>query len=181
MSVASVHPSLAECACAAVGEARAPFVILACGNPSRGDDAIGPLLLARLDEWLQARGIAGHFELIEDFQFQVEHALDLTGRRAALFIDAGEGTPAPFSLTELDASSSTGHGTHAISPAAVLAVHRRIAGEPPPASVLCVRGESFGLGEELSPAAAGHLDAAWAHLQGFCENLLRTAGNGHKA
>jgi Ni,Fe-hydrogenase maturation factor len=29
-----------------------PVLILACGNPSRGDDALGPLLLERLQNWL---------------------------------------------------------------------------------------------------------------------------------
>ncbi|MBW7902436.1 MAG: hydrogenase maturation protease [Rhodocyclaceae bacterium] len=152
----------------------APFVVLACGNPSRGDDALGPLLLARLDGWLRAEGVAGHFELIEDFQFQVEHALDLQGRAAALFIDAGEGTPAPFTLRPAQPDDALGHGTHAIPPAAVLAVYRRVVGgEPPPTSVLCVRGEHFALGEGLSPAAAAHLEAAWPRLQTFCHDLLR--------
>lgn len=152
----------------------APFVVLACGNPSRGDDAIGPLLLARLDEWLRAEGLADRFELIEDFQFQIEHALDLQGRSAALFIDAGEGTPAPFTLLPAQPEDVPGHSTHALSPAAVLAVCRRVAGEPPPASVLCVRGESFELGADLSPAAAAHLEAAWRALREFCHGLLQS-------
>ena len=153
---------------------RAPFVILACGNPSRGDDALGPLLLARLDAWLAEAGIADEFELIEDFQFQVEHALDLEERRAALFIDAGAGTPAPFMLLPLCPDDTPGHSTHAISPAAVLAVFQRVVGgAPPPASVLCVRGERFELGEALSPAASAHLEAAWLRLQAFCHDLLQ--------
>jgi hypothetical protein len=44
----------------------------------------------------RSEGLADGFELIGDFQWQVEHALDLAGRRLALFIDAGERTPAPF-------------------------------------------------------------------------------------
>lgn len=147
----------------------APFVVLACGNPSRGDDALGPLLLERLAGWLEAAGIADRFELIEDFQFQVEHALDLQGRRAALFIDAGEGTLAPFTLAPVVADGRPGHSTHAISPAAVLDVYARVVGTPAPsAEVLCVRGERFELGEALSPAAEAHLAAAWPALQAWC-------------
>ncbi len=161
---------------------RAPFVVLACGNPSRGDDALGPLLLARLDAWLRAGGVAARFELIEDFQFQVEHALDLQGRAAALFIDAGSGTPAPFALQRLLPDETPGHSTHAIPPAMVLAVYRRVVGgEPPPAHVLCVRGECFELGGALSPAAAEHLEAAWRQLQVFCHALLQNAAGIDKA
>ena len=149
----------------------APIVVLSCGNPSRGDDALGPLLLERLDAWLEEEGLAGHFELIEDFQFQIEHALDLEGRKAALFIDAGQDTPAPYALQVVAADDTPGHSTHAISPGAVLAVYRRIVGgEPPPASVLCVRGESYELGEGLSASALENLEVAWPALQQWCRD-----------
>ena len=36
--------------------------------------------------------------------------------------------------------------------------------EPPPAFVLCIRGETFELGEALSAAASRHLDAAFSLL-----------------
>jgi hydrogenase maturation protease len=153
----------------------APFVVFACGNPSRGDDALGPLLLERLRGWLAAAGWSQQFELIDDFQLQIEHALDLQGRRAALFIDAGEGTPAPCTLAALPpvADSVPPACTHALPPAAVLAVYRRVVdATPPPAQVLCVRGERFELGEGLSAAAAAHLEAAWPALQRYCRERL---------
>ena len=47
-------------------------VVFAVGNPSRGDDALGPLLMAGLEQqdW---PGV----QLVSDFQLQIEHALDL--------------------------------------------------------------------------------------------------------
>jgi Ni,Fe-hydrogenase maturation factor len=52
-------------------------VVLGCGNPSRGDDALGPALLDRVEEWLRLhpdrRVVA-----LGDFQLQVEHTLDPT-------------------------------------------------------------------------------------------------------
>ena len=56
---------------------RAGVVVLASGNRSRGDDAVGPLLLERLAAWLAAEGRSGEFELFDDYQLQIEHALDL--------------------------------------------------------------------------------------------------------
>ena len=146
-----------------------PFVVLACGNPSRGDDALGPLLLARLADWLNTASMNENFELLEDFQLQVEHALDLQGRQAVLFIDAGVGMTQAFTLAAVDPDNTPGHSTHAIPPAAVLAVYRRVVGsEPPPASVLCVQGEAFELGEGLSLRAADNLEQAWLALQQWC-------------
>jgi hydrogenase maturation protease len=147
----------------------APVVVLACGNPSRGDDALGPLLLERLQAWLEAEGLADGFELIGDFQLQIEHALDLAGRRLALFIDAGHATQSPFEFRRIAAGQSTRHSTHALSPEAVLAVLPRVSdAEPPPAFLLCVCGEHFELGAALSVAAQSNAAQAFALLERLC-------------
>lgn len=148
---------------------KAPLVVIAVGNPSRGDDALGPLLLARLAGWLEREGRAGEFELFEDFQLQIEHALDLEGRRLALFLDAGERTPGPYRFYRAAPALGPTHTTHALPPEAVLQVYRRTTGgEPPPSFVLCVRGERFELGEALGPEAESHAEAAWSLLQDLC-------------
>lgn len=135
------------------------LVIFAVGNPSRGDDALGPLLMAELE----AQGLTG-VTLVSDFQLQIEHALDLDGHDLALFIDAGTGTPAPFAFYETAPAADTSISTHALTPAAVLQVHAQLRQATPPAFVLCIRGENFELGEGLSEAARGHLDVTRQHL-----------------
>lgn len=146
-----------------------PVVIFAVGNPSRGDDAIGPELCGRLEKWLKNEGLADQFELIEDFQLQIEHALDLQDRHLALFIDAGANTPAPFTLQRIAPATGIAHTTHELPPEAVLQVYLQTeAAEPPPAFVLCVRGEEFELGEPLSAAAESHLEAAFGLLMQLC-------------
>jgi len=150
----------------------APVVVFAVGNPSRGDDAIGPELLARLADWLDKEGLAEHVDLIEDFQLNIEHALDLEGRELALFIDAGENTPAPCVFERIFPSVIPSHSTHALPPQAVLQVYLQTEGkEPPPSFVLCVRGESYGLGDGLTPAATAHLEAAFVVLQRVFRDL----------
>ena len=140
---------------------RAPALVLAVGNPSRGDDAIGPELAARVE----AAGLPG-VEVIVEFQLQVENALDLVGRECVIFVDAGTGTPAPFQLRPVQPAAEFLHTSHALSPEAVLATYRRVTGnEPPEARLLCVRGESFELGEGLSAAAAANLESAWLALR----------------
>lgn len=140
------------------------LVVFGIGNPSRGDDALGPLLLQRLDR-ARLPGVV----TVEDFQLQIEHAIDLQGRSLALFIDAGQGTPAPFSFAPVYPAFNPAHTTHSLSPGDVLAVYSRaLEQEPPPAYVLCVRGQRFELGEGLSPAAEAHLEAAWMFLLQLC-------------
>lgn len=153
----------------------AAVVVFAVGNPSRGDDAIGPLLLERLGGWLDDEGLAGQFELIEDFQLQIEHALDLSGCQLALFIDAGANTPAPYTFQRIAPATGIAHTTHELPPEAVLQVYRQTEGaEPPPAFVLCVRGEQFELGEPLTGAAAAGLEGAWQLLTELCRQSVLT-------
>lgn len=151
----------------------APLVIFAVGNPSRGDDAIGPLLCRRLAAWLAAEGLADQCELIEDFQLQIEHSLDLRGRRLALFIDAGSGTPAPYTFGRIAPGEdpALAHSTHALTPETVLQVYAQIEHQPPPpAFVLCVRGEQFELGAAPGAAATRHMAAAFELLKTLCNS-----------
>ncbi len=149
----------------------AAVVIFAVGNPSRGDDALGPECCGQLEKWLKNEKLEEGFDLIEDFQLQIEHALDLQDRQLALFIDAGANTPAPFVFRRIFPSTAVAHTTHALAPEAVLQVYRQTEGiEPPPAFVLCVRGEQFELGEPLSGAASQNCTAALALLTSLCRH-----------
>lgn len=134
---------------------QAPLLVIGIGNPSRGDDAIGPVAIERL-EVLDLPDV----ELLTDFQLQVEHALDLVGRREVVFIDAAASGPVPYSFEPASPAEDAQPSTHALSPAAVLAAFRRVTEAPlPSAFVLAVRGYDFALGAGLSEAAAVNLDA----------------------
>lgn len=140
----------------------APILIIAIGNESRGDDAIAPLLLRKLE----AEGYAEKVELLEDFQLQVEHAADMVERELVLFIDAGMNTPAPYSFYRAHPDNNRTLFSHALTPDAVLSTYRQVYQEfPPPAFVLCIRGEQFELGDSLSPEAATRLELALTFLQ----------------
>ena len=138
-----------------------PVVVIAVVNPSRGDDAIGPELGARLE----AEDLA-EVEVIVDFQLQVEHALDLEGRELAIFVDAAVDVDPPYELKQVRPSRDRSHTSHALSPAAVLETFERCTGRvAPPAWVLAVHGEAFELGAGLSPATRDNVEAAWRILR----------------
>lgn len=153
----------------------APVAVFGIGNRSRGDDAVGPLLLDRLRDWVAEQGIGDRVELIEAYQLQVENALDLEGRRLALFIDACRDAPGPVAFGPVAAGPVlAGHSTHALAPGAVLGVYARVVAEaPPPAYLLAVRGTGFELGAPLSAEAGRALEEAWALLR----DLARCPGH----
>lgn len=139
----------------------APTLIFGWGNPSRGDDALGPLFVERVE----ALGLPG-VECLTDFQLQVEHALDLQGRQRILFVDASLDAEAPFSVTAVGPQKDTSFTTHAMSPQAVLQVYCNLTDEPPPPTwLMAIRGERFELGEAVTANAGRHLDEALAWLQ----------------
>lgn len=146
-----------------------PLLIFGYGNPSRGDDALGPLFLERIQGQLQGRSGVDHLarlldriECLTDFQLQIEHALDLLGRDLVLFVDALESGPEPFVLAQLQPDTQLSYTTHAMSPSAVLAVYRQTQRQPlPPCWLLAIRGYDFDeLGAPLSLKAEANLTAA---------------------
>jgi hydrogenase maturation protease len=143
----------------------APLLVFAWGNASRGDDALGPLFIERLRTAIDA-DLAVRVEFLEDYQLQVEHALDLVGRARVLFVDASASCAAPFEVLPLHAARDASFTTHAVSPQAVLHVFRDLQhAEPPPCTLLAIRGGSFDLGSPPSARALANLSAAlvWAH------------------
>jgi hydrogenase maturation protease len=150
----------------------APLLVFAYGNPSRGDDALGPLFVERAAALASVRARAADIEFLMDFQLQVEHALDLVGRRAVLFVDASAtGTEAAI-LAPARPARDASFSSHALSPAAVLQAYVDVFGdEPPPTQVLAIRGYEFELGQDLSPAAASALDAALLRFESWLAAL----------
>lgn len=156
----------------------APWLVFAIGNVSRGDDALGPLLVREL-----AAGAAAGVECLEEYQLQIEHVTDLHGRRGVVFVDADVACQPPCRLEPVAAARDASFSSHAMSPAALLQAYADFYAEaPPPSWVLRIRGESFGLGEAVSSAACAHLAAAQTALRAFLsENAANLADAGRGA
>jgi len=138
-----------------------PDLIFTWGNPSRGDDALGPAMY----ELLLQEDLNG-VDLLTDFQLQIEHTIDLEGRERVLFVDASTSAKAPFEFFRLQPEQDASYTTHAMSPQALLSVYQQVNGHaPPPAWLLSIRGYEFGLGLPVSTAANRNLLAAFNHVK----------------
>ncbi len=141
----------------------APLLVFGWGNPSRGDDALGPLLVEQLAGLAQKS--SGRLECLTDFQLQVEHALDRVGRERVLFVDAALGLQTPFEVRSVVPAPGASFITHALAPEALLQVYRDLErAEPPPCTLLAIRAQRFELGEALGEQALSDLALAldWA-------------------
>ena len=149
---------------AGAGAERMRLVVFGWGNDSRGDDGLGPALLRRVE----ARGLEG-VTTVEDYQLQIEHALDLDGADLALFVDAARaGRRRSLSAKSRRAPKRPTRRTR-WRPRPCSTFIDRCAARRRRRSCSRVRGESFGLGEGFSPEGVKRLEAAWR----FLAELLR--------
>jgi len=162
-----------------MASAVAPVLVFGWGNLSRGDDALGPLCIERLRA---LAGQDGYVDFLDDYQLQVEHALDLVGRARVLFVDASRNAAAPFEVQPVLPRQDASFTTHAMSPQALLQVYADLQGEAPPVcTLLAIRAASFELGEAPSAQALVHLEAAvgWARAWIEAPALADAAGISH--
>jgi hydrogenase maturation protease len=149
-----------------------PLLVFAIGNESRGDDALAPLLVRQL----QTETIAAQVELIEDFQLQVEHVIDLHGRKAVLFVDADMSCEAPFHFSEITAVQDNSYTSHAMTPFALLHTYQQVYETDAPSSFLLrIRGYGFELGDNLSNEASANLARATARVREWLAGIPVTS------
>ena len=97
-----------------------PILIFTWGNPSRGDDALGPRMYDLLIE-----NALPDVEVLTDFQLQIEHSVDMERRERIIFIDASLSADAPFEFYRLDPREDDSYTTHAMSPQSLLATYQQ--------------------------------------------------------
>ena len=126
-------------------------MVFGIGNRSRGDDAAGPLLVEGLAGWLEREGLGAQVDCLEEYQLQPEHALDLLGRRLALFVDARSGlVPAVrLDIADHDVGARRFRAKSRLEHRIGLADTGRGAEEHPQPSALRTRLLGLYLGEEL--------------------------------
>lgn len=144
-----------------------PVLLFGYGNLSRGDDALGPLLL----EFVETHCDLDNIEILNDFQLQIEHALDLENRALVLFVDASVSCDGAFDFSLLEPDRDKSYTTHAMSPAAVLDVYQSIKKQaPPPCFLLSIKAEKLELGEGLSIQAENCLEQACLFVAELLQN-----------
>jgi len=147
------------------------ILLLGYGNPGRGDDGVGPVLVDRLEQrFLQAKHNECRFDFLTAMQLQPEHILDMEAHERVLLVDAGMGMPAPFSFEQVHPLRDDSFSTHALSPWSLLAIYRDTLHKEPPATfLLTVLGENFALGAPFSSVVLTRMDKIF----GFVASLQR--------
>jgi len=106
-----------------------------------------------------------------NYQLNIEDALECARHEVVVFVDAGRAMRRPFAFAAVEPAASVPALSHALGPAAVLAVTAGLFGRRPEARLLAIRGHDFGIGEGLTRRAEAHLDLAVIALAAFLKGL----------
>jgi len=144
------------------------ILVLAYGNPLRCDDGLG---------WHAARQLVHRMtsdtQVVTCHQLTPELAEEVSGADAVFFIDAShEGEPGELTCLPIH----PGHAarfSHECSPPVLLALCHQLYGACPPAYLVSVCGQSFQLGESLSPCVAAALPRLTAVVAEMAQKFQR--------
>ena len=145
------------------------ILILAYGNPLRCDDGLA---------WRAAAALDGKFstsqvEIVRTHQLAPELAETVSRCEAAIFVDAGAGSPAgEIRCAQVSLPEAQPRFSHQLSPHAIVALAHQLFGASPHAYSVTLTGDCFDHGESLSPAVAAALPALVARIESLIQQFL---------
>lgn len=146
------------------------LLIICVGNPSRGDDAVGPLIAHHLREKAPALSV------IETFQLQPELVEDLAGHAYIVIVDAQANTASPLTLRRITPVAELGWCSHAMSPEQLAGLYQSAFRHPPPDIVaIGLKADTFELGATPSAQALALIPIVTDSLVGLHTRLRQNA------
>jgi hydrogenase maturation protease len=130
-------------------------LILGYGNPGRQDDGLGPAAAQRIEALARP-----NVTTIDNYQLNIEDAMDVAEHDVVWFVDAARAGPAPFTIHRLAAAATLDFTSHLVRPEAILAMAQQYYGGKPEAFLLGIRGYGFEFVEALTPLASDNLQEA---------------------
>jgi hydrogenase maturation protease len=138
--------------------APAPLLV-AMGNPLRGDDGVGWLIA----DAVERAGAPAGARVVRCRQLLPELAVAVASASAVVLVDAAvDVPPGAVRVTPVAPVAAPEVSPHDLSPGALLALARVLAGAAPPAWLVAVGGARFSYGEGLSAPVRAAVPAAAA-------------------
>jgi hydrogenase maturation protease len=144
------------------------ILVIAFGNRSTGEDAVGRLVAEAL--------IANRHPNVVTLsvtQLVPEFATLVASSRAVIFVDAGAEQQKSIEVRELVPACPLSSRLHHVGPRELLAVTRNCYGHAPLAWLVAVPGHEFDRTEVLSPAATRQVRSATRQVEQLIEQLTK--------
>ena len=152
-----------------------PILVVACGNPLRGDDGVAWEIARVLGD---SRGVGeGRCEVVAVHQLMPELAECVSEAEGVIFIDAAvSAQPGEIRVRVIDAAPLfVTEFSHSLGPAELLAIARDVfARVPRRAFLVTVSAGAFEFSETLSDAVRGAIPGAVEEIGALCRDALLT-------
>jgi hydrogenase maturation protease len=153
-------------------------VVIAYGNPLRGDDGLAWRVAGQLKKALASSVV----EILEQQQLVPELAEPMARAGAVIFVDAaaaqGTSDPGEIRIVEFEEEVALRAGEspfhHQISPASLIALAGRLYGARPRAFVATLKGHDFSPGDRLSTPVERAMPEFVDRLQKLILDLTRS-------
>lgn len=155
-----------------MNSSRVPCLILACGNPLRGDDGVGPWLAEWAAERFRDQSLV---HVLARQQWTPELAVEIAGAEAVIFIDSSmNSAPGDVKLVPVaPAAGDSALSTHRLGAPELLGLGCELYGYLPRTALLVTVGVgSTELREEFSQPVKASLPNACHLLEHAVERLL---------
>lgn len=139
-------------------------LVIGYGNTLRCDDGLGWRVANQISREMSAPGV----QILALQELTAEIADVTRYAEKVLFVDAAhEGEPGELRCVRVAPSDSPVRYSHHLSPAVVLKLTEELYGKSPPAYLLTVTGETFAIGETLSPPVLKTLPTLLSRIRLF--------------
>lgn len=145
------------------------ILVIGYGNPLRGDDGIGQVLVKQL----AARFVPGTLQTLPCFQLTPELAEPISRASGVLFIDAHASQSPGTVCYQVVQPESRGAFVHHVTPGSLLATATQLYGRAPAARLISIGVASLDYATELSPA----MQAFLPFIINYVENRIRQFGD----
>jgi hydrogenase maturation protease len=149
------------------------------GNLGRQDDGLGIHLVTQLQsafekkEFISKKNIQYSFEM--NYQLNIEDALLISKYDVVVFIDASKekSITGPFELRKVESKRNIEFTTHAMSIESVLGLCEDLYGKSPRLYALSIPGQSWEIGDTMTPEAWSRLELCYASVFGARSCFLK--------
>ena len=137
-------------------------VVIGIGNPLRGDDGVGWVVVEALAEVAEAWGITA----VHTHQLLPELIDDFSQASQVIFVDASVvGQPGSIVVTPIQPTLDGPAASHQMHPGVLLALGARLYGRMPAAHLITITGRNFGYTETLSAPVEQAVTAVLHQIQ----------------
>lgn len=138
------------------------------GNLARGDDALGPALVEKVQSTMDDK-----LDYRVSMQLSIEDALNIAGYDKVIFADASRVVRSDYAIEKIQSSAQVSFSMHAISPAYVMHLCNTYMCESPECYVLHIRGSQWELGQPMSEEASFALESACRFVIRWIDQTLK--------